>query len=65
MDVICGLCGGRILLVTAELTAGFGTGRVGDTVVICMLFPMLCGLPGARTGGPTLAGAGSGFSVDP
>lgn len=62
MDVIHGLCGGRTLLVTAEPTVGFGTGSVGDTVVIWVLCQMLCACPGTRTGGPTLAGAGSGFT---
>ena len=62
MDMIHGLCGGRTLLVTAEPTVGFSTVRVGDTVVIWVLCQMLCARPGTRTGGPTLAGAGSGFT---
>lgn len=46
MDVTRGLRGGRILLVPAQPTVGFGTERVRDTVVIWVCCQMLCGLPG-------------------
>lgn len=57
--------GAGILLVIAGPTVGFGTVGFGNSMVIRVLCQMLCGLSGARTGGPTLAGAGSGFTVAP